>query len=974
MKKGIKFTAAAAMAISALTPVAVFANEVETPVVENGLYTVGQYLSVAQFQALSKAEKKAFLVETMTAGKLAYVLDGKVYDLGSEEVQNAPATELEKFALDFDEYSDKYDGIQFGKDGLVEVAEDLVVESVSAINANQISVTFEGVEGAVTIDLEEALVDGENEVTFTYEGKEYTATVNYEAPDAEAPVLTVDGETTINVENGAEVVLPKVTATDNKDEAVEVTSVITNAAGEELESIDSTVAGTYTVTYSAVDAAGNAAENVVVTVVVAETVEAPFKVESVTTINNNAVTVTFAEVTEAIEDANIVVKDGEGNVVETKPMLLAEGTTQADFEFVTPFPVDHKFTGVWDVNGEKYNFDAINQLADIEEAVKANNEIDLQAALDAAGITYADELRIAEYLGALDADALKSLDAVQEAITKVDEDKATAKDKAAAVKAVIDAETQAQLLAALNANFERVNSAWIVNYSVAGEGNLLAFTGTGAGNEATDFTSIQNAIDARNLAKVTPKVEAANMSLDSAKVTEARTLVSNWIASEKGKVTIKDWALDGLDLEDALIAVNNAKTNSALKSALTNLDALENKLVAKYKDVASISGIASDKLAAAKVDVFKLDKVLDANLTAYREAIAAETVIDDKNQRSDIQQIITDVNESFGSLVAEESKVAASATAKPNFTIKALQKDGKLYTSMANASNIEVKIGDAAAQTYVVDGSNNFDAGTVGELKITADGGAAGFDLSNVGTETEATITFEAGVDGEGNAVTYTVKAPVKVTAGQIDAAKTLATFDLSNVEGTYASGEDVEFTFTLKDAADNSIASENGTYASTITVGTDKYHQNITFVDGKATVKAPARATVTDGDIQVELTTKNNGALDITASEVITIEAGEFSKLEVAQTTAANITITATDGVNTIEDFGTKLVNIKAVKVVGETETPVTVAGTDYQGNLTANFVAGVLTHDTELAAGTYKVTVTVNGVTTTKTIEISA
>lgn len=91
-----------------------------------------------------------------------------------------------------------------------------------------------------------------------------------EEVDTEAPKLVYTGEKTLNVEYGKEFTAPVVTATDNVDENVEVTSVITNEAGERLTAIDTKVYGTYKITYSAVDAAGNNAEDVVVTVKVAE--------------------------------------------------------------------------------------------------------------------------------------------------------------------------------------------------------------------------------------------------------------------------------------------------------------------------------------------------------------------------------------------------------------------------------------------------------------------------------------------------------------------------------------------------------------------------------------------------------------------------------------------------------------------------------------------------------------------------------
>ena len=89
--------------------------------------------------------------------------------------------------------------------------------------------------------------------------------------DTEAPVLAYEGEVEFTVVNGAEFVMPEVTATDNVDEAVEVVATIT--LGEEVVgAIDTTVAGTYIITYTAVDAAGNEATSVVITVVVQEAV------------------------------------------------------------------------------------------------------------------------------------------------------------------------------------------------------------------------------------------------------------------------------------------------------------------------------------------------------------------------------------------------------------------------------------------------------------------------------------------------------------------------------------------------------------------------------------------------------------------------------------------------------------------------------------------------------------------------------
>jgi putative cell wall-binding protein len=84
------------------------------------------------------------------------------------------------------------------------VEEELQVVSVSAINANTISVTFEGME-PVEITLETPLVHGQTEVTFVYEEVEYTATLT----EAYVDPAVVDAEAAKAVED-AIVALPAV--------------------------------------------------------------------------------------------------------------------------------------------------------------------------------------------------------------------------------------------------------------------------------------------------------------------------------------------------------------------------------------------------------------------------------------------------------------------------------------------------------------------------------------------------------------------------------------------------------------------------------------------------------------------------------------------------------------------------------------------------------------------------------------------
>ncbi|GAB4074290.1 hypothetical protein GCM10028778_17930 [Barrientosiimonas marina] len=207
----------------------------------------------------------------------------------------------------------------------------IYVDSVSAINAYTVEVTFDNDE-TTEIDLDEALTDGENEITFTYQGNQFTATVSYDA-DTEAPELSVDGNKTVEVENGGDFNLPDATGTDNRDENVDVTSVITNAAGDELDEIDTTKAGTYTITYSAEDEAGNKADDVEVTVNVAEAAPPVPPTPAVPVVdsvgaNNGTVTVTFNKDVEEVPEDLSVTKDDEALELDADAFKVVDGQVE----------------------------------------------------------------------------------------------------------------------------------------------------------------------------------------------------------------------------------------------------------------------------------------------------------------------------------------------------------------------------------------------------------------------------------------------------------------------------------------------------------------------------------------------------------------------------------------------------------------------------------------------------------------------
>lgn len=284
-------------------------------------------------------------------------------------------------------------------------------------------------------------------------------------------------------------------------------------------------------------------------------------VTTVNDINKTGVNLRFKATSADNKDANVVVKDGAGNVVQTKSVIVAEGATTATINFTTPFAENHKFTGVWTVNGVAFNFDAINQLAAIVDAATANNQIALQSALDAAGITVADKARIGEYLTAINTEKPKTLVAVQELINKIDNDTMDAAAKAAAVKAVVEATTQQQLLNALTANFKGVNAEWALEYATTG--GLLALTKV----TDTSFDQIQTVVYTQNAHKITAANSAAENSVAQAKVS---TLIEAWMKADGKDQTAKADALKASKVKEAAFKVAEATTPNETLAALTS--------------------------------------------------------------------------------------------------------------------------------------------------------------------------------------------------------------------------------------------------------------------------------------------------------------------------------------------------------------------------------------------------------------------
>ncbi|MCM0624765.1 hypothetical protein M5J14_09510 [Lysinibacillus sp. OL1_EC] len=135
MKKGFKAVTAAALAISALTPVAAFAAE---NTVENGVYTTTNFYSLDAFKKLSGSAKAAAL----TSEGAVIVVAGKVYT--GANVLSLNDTQLDASAVTVDAYNAANDNKLVSGKPIGEGTEtgELKVASVNMINATQLEVKF----------------------------------------------------------------------------------------------------------------------------------------------------------------------------------------------------------------------------------------------------------------------------------------------------------------------------------------------------------------------------------------------------------------------------------------------------------------------------------------------------------------------------------------------------------------------------------------------------------------------------------------------------------------------------------------------------------------------------------------------------------------------------------------------------------------------------------------------------------------
>lgn len=117
--------------------------------------------------------------------------------------------------------------------------------------------------------------------TFTYgEVEDYTVNISNGVPDTTAPVITLNGASTINLSVGDSYTEQGATATDNIDGNL-TSSIVTTG------SVNTNVPGTYTINYDVSDAAGNTATQVSRTVIVSDNTAPVITLNGASTVNLN---------------------------------------------------------------------------------------------------------------------------------------------------------------------------------------------------------------------------------------------------------------------------------------------------------------------------------------------------------------------------------------------------------------------------------------------------------------------------------------------------------------------------------------------------------------------------------------------------------------------------------------------------------------------------------------------------------------
>jgi hypothetical protein len=511
---------------------------------------------------------------------------------------------------------------------------------LSAINANTILVTFEGIEEPVEIELEEALVHGQTEVTFVYNEVEYTAelTEAYVDPEVDAAEKLAAATEAVEVAEESElqedldVAMTLVEALpegEAKDDLVARLAVVQEAIDERVAAEEALAEATDAVVVaeeSLLEADLAAAQGLV------DALEAS-DAKTLLQARINSVQLQIQGIIAAVNNANTEVK--LYNALNIKPFVNVDVEKIRDYDtalaarnFTTIAAIQ---TIIDTVNANAFNTDITALVNNADAAVQAA-EVTPNGLVGGSG----SKTLIEEAQEEIDKLPTEIPEAVATALNVNVTVKADLQERLDAVKVVVpvlEATNQIELLAALqNKAFDRVNEDLIATY----ESDL-------DGSQKT-VVAIQGAIDAANLTAAQTAVTAAETApLTAAKVATAQVLV-NYLP-DLDPNTVKDGLQDRLDVVTALIAVADATTEAELLAALENevlgLTDVNPAAIADYKTL--VDG-GADITTAANVQASVITAGNTAALNAAVTAIKTNFPTYDETDAADQAKALKELN------------------------------------------------------------------------------------------------------------------------------------------------------------------------------------------------------------------------------------------------------------------------------------------------------------------------------------------
>lgn len=635
MKKGIQISAAAILALSAITPVA--AAAAENTVKPNGIYTSEGFTSLENFKKLSTSKKAALLTSGDT---VALVIDAAV--VTADLILTGTDAEIAEGTLSIEEYEEKYNVVLDPDKGIVVTPPVDVGTTVTGVKVST-------VEGVTTVEAEVKNTTADTATVVIFDAEEAEVT----SKDT-AIVEGIVSETFEGLGAGtytAQVSVGEVSATKDFTVEEEVEE------GLVVESVSAITATGVTVTFPALTA----------------------DIEGVTVEVKNS-----KDVVVAVETLDLSAGEETAEFTFTTPVKEADLTgiwTVDGVEFNLGLAL------------QLITFEETDSQIELFELLE---ELGLENVDSANAKAYLDEKQ--DFLDQLAADEKElTVEAIQAFVNEVNASVITDADKEAAAKAVVKAlGNNVALKSALqNAAFTKVNSTWIEDIATpAVDGYATELTGAGLVVDTVTVTDVQAAIDTVNEAVIGAQITAVgpNTSVDKTKLAELKTLIETYApVNEEGEyVTLANQtALDNIAEQSAVADVLAATTASKFKTTVATLAGIAN--TPGTSDVIDLEDYV-DANGKAYIDTIK-----DLNSAAPTLTPADYGVTDKVNLASEIASVIAKVNDvqadkgavtEYAALktAATNVKTSATATNKSKY-IAALQAVGIKQVS-SNSANV----------------------------------------------------------------------------------------------------------------------------------------------------------------------------------------------------------------------------------------------------------------------------------------------